>query len=113
MMSVNSGGGAHFFAPWNGFFVLCVYAVVALVDRRHPPGTARRLSQVDRCLVGSRASRLSPDRKTTPTSVLEGRTDTVALIQLRRSSTVSATTRPSGSQSASKAEPTQESTQQN
>ena len=31
MMSVNNGGGAHSFAPWTGFFVLCVYAAAALV----------------------------------------------------------------------------------
>ncbi len=30
MMSVNDNGG-HSFAPWTGFFVLCVYALVALV----------------------------------------------------------------------------------
>lgn len=30
MMSVNNGDG-HSFAPWTGFFVLCVYAAVALV----------------------------------------------------------------------------------
>jgi ABC-2 type transport system permease protein len=30
MMSVNNGG-AHAFGPWTGFFVLCVYAVGALV----------------------------------------------------------------------------------
>jgi len=30
MMSVNSGGGLHSFAPWTGLFVLCAYTAVLL-----------------------------------------------------------------------------------